>query len=153
MKEQRVTRVDQDGVGGAGIVPVTVFRVTTTVELDNVNTDYDDVSGTEINFSQVFSTSGFERFRLALQITKTGTPTDLVLAAYTHETLGSLDVEKIEEDFWADVRFSAAAVGAGTRAPALGGWATAPFMQFSIVGYGVSAVNYFTVAEARVYLI
>jgi hypothetical protein len=135
-------------------LPVSVSGLTTdtdAVTLANLATNY-TAAGVEV-LSQIFSTNGKQRIRVALQITKTLNPTDILVKLYTHSDTGSVDKEHHQEDFWADLRLSAASVGAGTYPLSLTAWCIAPACQVGVTASGVDGANFFTIAKPRAYLL
>jgi len=123
---------------------------TGTVTLSNLATNY--TATTEV-LSQIFSTTGKKRIRVALQITKTLNPADLLIKLYTHSDVGSSDEEHHQEDFWADLRLSAASVGATTYPLSLTAWCIAPTCQVGVTASGVDGSNFFTITKPRAYLL
>ncbi len=124
---------------------------TDAVTLANLATTY-TAAGVEV-LSQIFSTNGKQRIRVALHIAKTLNPTDILIKLYTHSDTGSVDEEHHQEDFWADLRLSGASVGAGVYHLSLSAWCIAPACQVGVTANGVNVGNFFTITKPRAYLL
>lgn len=144
----RVVQLDLSNFGG--VLPVAA--ATNTIILDNINIAYDGTPSSAQ--SSWFSIDGASSITLELQITKTLVPTSLKINLLTADSTAPSSNGQVEYDYWGDLLFPQAAIPSGGtgRKPTLTAFnLKAQAVAVQIVATGVSGVNFFTVANAKIY--
>lgn len=113
-----------------------------------INDTYDGTPTTAL--SAEIDCRRFRRGILAFSLDSTATPTDIIFRIYFSDVTGGTFF-KLSSGFWSDLRFDdtvcATQIDRCYEFPVLGG-----FMKVEVVTAGTSAVNIFTVTNARVIL-
>lgn len=127
-----------------------VVFVTTTVDLDNINTDYD--TNPETQSSQTINCRGYRKFTFFYTVTKTGAPTDILIKVQFSQDGGTRWFD-YENDFFGDLRFDDTTVGSGGISECVTGDCIAEDMRITVISTGTTSGSVkFTMSNARLTL-
>ena len=126
-----------------------IVKTTTTADLTNVNTTYDD--STDTANSQTIDCETRRKFSLFYTLARAGTPTDIRIIVQFSQDGGTTFFDYMNW-FFGDLRFDDTAVGSDGINEVVTGDCIAEDMRIRVVATGTTASNTFTVSNMRLNL-